>query len=787
MRGLIDEAVFSGERLDFVGRPVAGPGLAYDAPQAVYHDGGYLHTNLLPDLDEAEEGQFEALVAQAKQAREADRKAQRAKWEQTHVKAMTARGVPEKQARAQTRQIPVDGKPADLYRDWPLEFATLGFATVGDVLANPTRYDAQPLADPIEGTDYGRTTAKFYANGKDGKPYINSHAHGGCRYFLKPTAGPEPRREEPPFDPAYYEPFAPAGQAGDERPEPPFDPEHFARYAPPVGEVGELTDPGPPAVEAPSKRQAPAAFRRGLAGGNLQDPAAVGGRAAPAAKPGEESDGWGDPILFGSKADTPEINPGWLPGVFGEYCDLLSRNLQTPPALAFTSILSVLSAALARKIVIGPWADDAYAEPVNVWTLAVAESGERKSQILGRCTRPLVYWEKERTRLEKAELEEAARMRKVAERRADKLEADAAKEDDPARREALAKEAAGLVADLPEERHPTQVFTGDATPEASQELLVNAGGRMAFISDEAGLLLVMAGVYGGGEAVLDVFLQGYSGNDVWVNRRCRRAIIERPAVTLGLAIQPGILSDFPQAAKRKFRASGLFARFFPVFPRSNIGRRDVRKRASVPDELQRAYDRAVMDLLDYEPEGEDGGPVRLTLDDAALGLWHGFFEEIELGQAEGGDYQDIRDWAAKLPGGVLRLAGLFHMARHGKAGAGLAVGMESLGPAVGLALALVGHARAVFGLVGADKTTDDAKAVWSWIEHNRLNGFLRSEAHKKFHCRFGKVDALVDALEVLKGRELVHGPFTSKSGKGNRPSHGYTVNPAAFPTDRQTA
>jgi putative DNA primase/helicase len=335
-----------------------------------------------------------------------------------------------------------------LYRDWPLEFAALGFATVGDVLANPASYDGAALADPIEGTGYGRTTAKFFAN-VGGKPCIHSHAHGGCQYFLKPTTGPEPRREEPPFDPEYYEQYAPLGDE-DGLPQ------------------------SQPAPESPN------------------------GQGAVQADGGEESDVWHEPILFGSKAEMPEIKPEWLPGIFGEYADRLSQNLQTPPALAVMSVLSVLSAALARKVVIGPWCDDAYSEPINIWTLTVAESGERKSQILGRCTRPLVIWEKERTRLEKAELEQAASLRKVAERRADKLEADAAKEADPAQREALAKEAATLRDEQPEERHPTQVFTGDATPEAAQELLVKAGGRMAFISDESGLLQVMAGVYGGG-------------------------------------------------------------------------------------------------------------------------------------------------------------------------------------------------------------------------------------------------------------------------------------------------
>lgn len=78
--------------------------------------------------------------------------------------------------------------------------------------------------------------------------------------------------------------------------------------------------------------------------------------------------------------------------------------------------------------------------------------------------------------------------------------------------------------------------------------------------------------------------------------------------------------------------------------------------------------------------------------------------------------------------------------------------------------------------MGADKTTDDAKAVCTWILQNRLNGFLRSEAHHKFNSRFGKVEDLEQAMSVLIGREICHGPFKSNPGKG-RPAVGYTVNP----------
>jgi len=49
VRSVIDGAVFDGERLDFVGKPMAGPGVAYTPPEAAYHPGGYLDTRALPD------------------------------------------------------------------------------------------------------------------------------------------------------------------------------------------------------------------------------------------------------------------------------------------------------------------------------------------------------------------------------------------------------------------------------------------------------------------------------------------------------------------------------------------------------------------------------------------------------------------------------------------------------------------------------------------------------------------------------------------------------------------
>jgi len=177
------------------------------------------------------------------------------------MRAMVERGIPEQQARGQLRRLAPDGNRFDLYRDFPLVFAQRGFATVGGVLANPAHYDGEACADPFEGVEYGRTTGKFFANAKEGKPVINSQAHGGMKYFLHADLGPAADRPEPPPE------------------APPFDAEYYGQFSPLDNDDGALIDPRP-AVKPSQKREGKPAPRRGLLGGTLQAPEAVGRRAA---------------------------------------------------------------------------------------------------------------------------------------------------------------------------------------------------------------------------------------------------------------------------------------------------------------------------------------------------------------------------------------------------------------------------------------------------------------------------------------------------------------------------
>ena len=183
VRTLIDPAVFSPERLDFVGKPIiADERLTYTPPKISEYEGGYLDTSKLKDLTTEQELQLKTLINDAKKAiaPEAEKKA--AEWKAKKINALVDSGVAVEKA---TRVIDdmLKGGCKELPEDFVLEFTDQS-VRVSDVLSNPQQFDGKALADPIEGKSYGKTTAKFWWN--DGNPIISSFAHGvQTTYFLQ--------------------------------------------------------------------------------------------------------------------------------------------------------------------------------------------------------------------------------------------------------------------------------------------------------------------------------------------------------------------------------------------------------------------------------------------------------------------------------------------------------------------------------------------------------------------------------------------------------------------------
>ena len=492
-------------------------------------------------------------------------------------------------------------------------------------------------------------------------------------------------------------------------------------------------------------------------------------RAQPAVIPPE----WPDPIMPGTLR-VPDIPPDVLPTWLGDFVGAVADSTQTPPALAVMAGLAVLATVLHRRFEVAPHGDS-YTEPLCLWVLGASPTGTRKTAILSAMDGPLVRWEKLQRDRKRGAIAKVIATRAVAKKRIERLLQDAAKAKDGAEREAIRAEIEREETDMPEEIRAPRLLTGDTTAERLQAMLVEYGERMAVHSDEAGIFLIMAGIYNGGAANIDVFLQGHAGTSLRVDRAGRSAHVDRPSLAFLLLIQPDVMAEV--ASSRRFRASGLLARFLYAVPVSNVGQRDVRHHVPIPADIAAEYERRLFDLL----EGV-GGPVQapkvLPLSDAARECWLDLAEEIEREQGEGGKFESITDWTSKLPGAVARIAALLELAELGVDIH--EVSHASMDRAVRLARMLIPHARAAFGLLGTDGADTDASAVLKWIKANELPEFTRREAQKAQEGRFRSVDRLQKALARLEQQDVLR--EFKRHNKGAPPTTAYRVNPKVLST-----
>ncbi|SJM95849.1 Phage/plasmid primase, P4 family (modular protein) [Crenothrix polyspora] len=184
LRSPIDESVFGSQGLDFSGKPIIqGGGIEYTPPVAEFTDGDMLDTSTLLDLTDDEKTTLKQLQDAAKEAIKPQAAIVQAHWAAEKMAEMVLNGTSESEAKATIERM-LSGDNRDLYGEFILTFSSGERVKVSDVLDNPKKYNFKTLADPLEGTQYGTTTAKFYwNNGK--KPVVNSQAHGvETKYFL---------------------------------------------------------------------------------------------------------------------------------------------------------------------------------------------------------------------------------------------------------------------------------------------------------------------------------------------------------------------------------------------------------------------------------------------------------------------------------------------------------------------------------------------------------------------------------------------------------------------------
>jgi hypothetical protein len=488
--------------------------------------------------------------------------------------------------------------------------------------------------------------------------------------------------------------------------------------------------------------------------------------------------GWEPPVPIGVAGELPAFPVQVLPGWLGEYVAAVATATQTPPDLAGMLALAVLATITAGTVEVEP--RPGWREPLCLFIAVGMDAGTRKSSVFTALTRPVADFERQQAAAALPGITETATLRRIAEQAAATAEAAAGRapvsQQEEARAGAIARAAEASSLTVPP---VPRWLVDDATPEALAGLLATYG-RIALLSPEGDVFDQMAGRYNQAGPNLGVYLKGHAGDLLKVDRRGRPAeYVERPCLTIGLAVQPEVLRGL--AGRPGFGGRGLLARFLYSLPESLVGRRQ----AGAPPVPQPVADRYIVELQALAaslavPAGDDG-PALLTLDPAAGELLLGFERDLEPRLAAGsGDLAQLAGWAAKLAGATCRLAGLMHLAGHLRDGWARPIGADTFAAAMRLADYLVDHARAVFALMGADPRIEDARWLLDWINRTNQVQFTRRDAHRAApRARFSKATDLDPIFGLLEEHGWLRRVDADASGpKGGRPpSPRFLVNP----------
>lgn len=482
---------------------------------------------------------------------------------------------------------------------------------------------------------------------------------------------------------------------------------------------------------------------------------------------------WDKPVPLGSRHVLPPFPVDALPKWVADMVKGVAEETQTPPDLPGTIALASLSAAAGGLAIVR--VRPGWDEPVNIYSAAVAEPGTRKSAVYRALTAPLYV--AERSLNEKL----------AAERYEQEVERDRLAEVDKKAREAAirAKEgaeagkavqaAAAAARALDEVRIPAifQLIASDVSPEECISILDAQGGRLAIMSAEGRVFDIITGRYANGEPCLTPFLEGHAGDSLRVNRRGRYEYVERPALTIGVCIQPAVLRWI--ADKPRLRGQGLLARFLYSVPAGMVGYRQAES-AAVSDEVRAAYDlklkAMVLSLADWSDD-----PMILTPDDRARKLVIDYLAAIEPRLRPDGDLYGLRDWAAKLAGATVRIAGLLHVSEHLKDGYAKPIDELVMRRALQLGDYFTAHALAAFGVMAASPHLGLAGDILGWLYPDGAPTyrpeFSRRDAHRRFQERDGRTttaEEIASSLRLLETHGYIRAlPAPPRSERGGRP------------------
>lgn len=378
---------------------------------------------------------------------------------------------------------------------------------------------------------------------------------------------------------------------------------------------------------------------------------------------------WADPIPFEVKicAET-EYPTEALPDAIRSAVNDVQALTQAPIALVATEALSCIS--VVSQGYVNVMRDQHLISPVSLYTLCVAESGERKTTVDRYFTEPIRKYESDQVKaMEPQIIEIEANLKswqaeEAGIHEAIKVAAKLGKPTDDLKRRLLSfQDKKPIIPRIP------SILYCDTTSEALAFNLAEKWPVAGILNSEAGVILGSHSM--GSDSIvrnLALFNTLWDGSEHTVSRRTKESFTVRGArLTVSLQVQNAVLSAFLTKSGSLARGIGFLARFLFTRPESTQGTRFYR---DAPESLHglNTFNERIAELLDITLPWDNSNtylePKTISLSDEARKAWIQYYDRIESMLGTDGDFSEIRDVASKTAEQAARIAGIFHFFQH---------------------------------------------------------------------------------------------------------------------------
>lgn len=425
-------------------------------------------------------------------------------------------------------------------------------------------------------------------------------------------------------------------------------------------------------------------------------------------------DVWPEPNPLAMNVTPEEYPLDALPAKIRDAVMEFAQHVKAPLPLVASSALATVSLVVQAHI--DARRDETLENPVSLYMLTIADSGERKSTCDKHFMRVINEYDREQAELFKPQMETYRADLEAWEAERSGIKARIQKASNEGKDTSKYKnDLRMLERDKPVEPKIPHLVHQDTTPESLARDLAMKWPVGGILSSEAGLVLGAHAM--GSESIMRNLSQLnvlWDGGDLQISRKTTESFIVRDVrLTIGLMVQEPTLREFYGKSGKLTRGTGFLARFLVSWPDSTQGSRFY----SEPPTgwpARDVFNRRLSDMLKQPiPLDEEGRlvPAMSRMSAQAKEFWTGFYNDIERELGIGGELRDVRDVASKTADNAVRLAAIFQFFEDGS----FVIGLDAIEAGCRLAAWHLNEARRFFGEIALPDELAELVNLDAWL------------------------------------------------------------------------